>query len=255
MGRILRKEAIALGREPYIDKVQLAARQGGLSTSATTFWAVSAAYVQLTAAAAMEAVSSSANDAAAGTGARTIRVYGIDGNYDAIIEDVTLNGTTPVALVTSLIAVNKIEVLTAGSGLVNAGTIDVRTVTGSTVKNRINTSPILRGQTCSFLYTIPRKHIGLLSSVKFSSTGNTGDFTVYLLGYDSSGVEKGLGAAACSLSNTGFCEGKGEIDLGSGLLIPEKTLIELRGVVSAGTPAGYASAELLVIDTKNNGIF
>lgn len=74
-------------------------------------------------------VSSSAADASAGTGARTVRVYYVDvTGVTAGTEDVTLNGTTNVNLVTTTKCfIEKMEVLTAGSGAVAAGTITLRT--------------------------------------------------------------------------------------------------------------------------------
>ena len=65
----------------------------------------------------------SANDTAAGTGARTVRVWGIDSNYNFKTEDVTLNGQTAVNLaggVATYILIYKMKVLTAGSGNANA---------------------------------------------------------------------------------------------------------------------------------------
>lgn len=79
-----------------------------------------------TSAAATNIISSSANDAAAGTGARTCRVIGIDTNYKKLVETVTLNGTTQVVLTGTYLRINSVEVLTAGSGAANAGTIQVR---------------------------------------------------------------------------------------------------------------------------------
>jgi hypothetical protein len=74
-------------------------------------------------------VSSSAADTSAGTGARTVRIYYVDATgATAGTEDVTLNGTTNVNLVTTTKCfIEKIAVLTVGSGLANAGTITLRT--------------------------------------------------------------------------------------------------------------------------------
>lgn len=80
------------------------------------------------AAAATTVVSSDANDdgSPAGTGARTVRVIGLDSSYRLISEDATLNGTGAVTLTKEFYRVFSVEVLTAGSGLTNAGTIDVK---------------------------------------------------------------------------------------------------------------------------------
>lgn len=216
------------------------------STTAQTVWAVgSGTYAQLTSGAALEAVSGSANDAAAGTGARTIRVQGLDASYLPFAETVTLNGTTPVALAnTSAIAINSVEVLTAGSGLTNAGDIDIRTVSGSTVKTRIEANIEAVGKARDFIYTTSALVYGLLKRIQVYATGSTGDIWVYLNSYNSSGVKKVLAESSFSLDNTGFASGPFAIDFGTGLNIPKQTLIELRVDVSAGTPVVNAAGEL-----------
>jgi hypothetical protein len=73
--------------------------------------------------------SANANDTAAGTGARTVKIYYVDQTgATAGTETATLNGTTGVNLVTTTKCfIEKIEVLTAGSGGVNAGIISLYT--------------------------------------------------------------------------------------------------------------------------------
>lgn len=89
-------------------------------------WTGGGAYPFPAAAAATTIVSSSANDTAAGTGARTCRVVGLDANFKLVSEVVTLNGTTPVALVGVFFRILHAYVLTAGSGTTNAGAVDVK---------------------------------------------------------------------------------------------------------------------------------
>jgi len=74
-------------------------------------------------------VSSSANDSSAGTGARTVRIYWMNqAGATTGFEDVTLNGVTPVNLVTSTKCfIEAIEVLTVGSTRSNAGIITLKT--------------------------------------------------------------------------------------------------------------------------------
>jgi len=69
-------------------------------------------------------VSSSANDSAAGTGARTVVVEYLNGDLDYSFEVVTLNGTTPVlTLATDVRWVQAVHMATAGSGGKAAGNI------------------------------------------------------------------------------------------------------------------------------------
>lgn len=69
-------------------------------------------------------VSTSANDAAAGTGIRTVEVHYLDANLIRRLETVTLNGTTPVLMVaTNVRFIECMHMLTYGSGKSAAGII------------------------------------------------------------------------------------------------------------------------------------
>lgn len=216
------------------------------STTAATVWAVgSGSYAQLTTGTALEVVSSSANDTAAGTGARTVLVRGVDASYVPFQETVTLNGVTPVALAnTSVIAINAVVLLTAGSGLTNAGNIDVRTVSGSVIKSRISLNVEANSRARDFIYTIPASQTALLKRIQVYVTGSTGDIWVYLNSFNSTGMKQVRTEGSFSLDNTGFASGPFLMDFGTGIHLPEKTLIELRADVSAGTPVVNAIGEL-----------
>lgn len=75
----------------------------------------------------MSFVSSSVNDAAAGTGLRTLLMSYIEhSTLAAKTEVITMNGTTPVlSVATNIRFINSLTMLTAGSGGKNAGTITV----------------------------------------------------------------------------------------------------------------------------------
>lgn len=77
------------------------------------------------AATALEVASSDAADASGGTGAKTIRIYGLDTSYAYQTADVTMNGQTAVAVATEFLHVYGAEVLTVGTGGKNAGIISV----------------------------------------------------------------------------------------------------------------------------------
>lgn len=105
----------------------MVAYNSGITTTFEQVWGNSNSYTFRTAAATMTISSGSANDAAAGTGARTCRVTGIDANYSLLTETVTLNGQTGVTLANQYMLINSVEMLTAGSGKTNAGIIYVGT--------------------------------------------------------------------------------------------------------------------------------
>lgn len=109
----------------------------------------------------LEIVSSSASDAAAGTGARTANVHLLDGSNVETVQAVTLNGTTAVALTGGPYRnVNKIWAATAGSGGTNAGTLTVRTAGGAgTNRGQV---PVTRSVSNGLCYQIPSTKVGIL---------------------------------------------------------------------------------------------
>lgn len=108
-------------------------------------------------------VSSSANDAAAGTGMRTCRLSGLGATGLAQLEDVTLNGTNAVTTTNRWYRVNRVTGLTGGSGQTNAGAITVRH--SSTTANIFAVMPAGFGQSQIAAYTIPADQNGLILEV------------------------------------------------------------------------------------------
>lgn len=130
-------------------------------------------YTFPTAASSMEVISSSASDAAAGTGAQTVRIDGLDGQLNPVTAEASLNGTTAVALATPFFRVNSLRVTRAGSGLTNAGEIRVRGAGAGTIYGVI---PIGAALASHGIYTVKR------------------GFTAYVVG-SSFAVERGTGSA------------------------------------------------------------
>ena len=100
-------------------------------------------------------VSSAPADASGGTGAQTIRIYGLK-TWDSIetneLITMPVDGTTPVNTVNSYVIIHRMKVLTWGSGKTNAGTITATAATDGTV-----TAQILAGknQTLMAVYGVP----------------------------------------------------------------------------------------------------
>lgn len=127
------------------------------ATTAEDIWEVGGTYANgyLSTASVLEIVSSSANDAAAGTGARTVRVYGLDANWDLQTVDVTLNGTSAVDLSGTWMRVWRIRLLTAGSGALPAGNLTLRVDGGGSTVAQLQTA---QSSTTMALFTVPRRH-------------------------------------------------------------------------------------------------
>ena len=84
-------------------------------------------------AAKLDVTSSSVADASAGTGARTVMIYGLDFDGNPLVETLTMNGQTIVQTVESFWRIFGVKIVTAGTGRKNAGDIYiVKTGTGGT---------------------------------------------------------------------------------------------------------------------------
>lgn len=100
-----------------------------VDTTQETVWPDGGTIPHPTVASVLKISSSDANDTSAGTGARTVFIEGLDGDYNVVSETVTLNGQTAVNTTNSYLYVNSFYVATAGSGGENAGNINAGTGT------------------------------------------------------------------------------------------------------------------------------
>lgn len=101
---------------------------GADGSTSTDIW------VQPTVARIHALVSSDAADAAAGTGMRTVEVFGLQ-TWDSVetSEIVTLNGTTPVNTAVSYVIIHRMLGRTFGSGFENAGIVKATAATDATI--------------------------------------------------------------------------------------------------------------------------
>lgn len=136
-----------------------------------SIWDQGGLYVYPAAATLMTLSSTSAADTAAGTGARTVLVTGLDANYAEIQETVTLNGLTAVATVNQFLRIFGATVLTAGSGGTAAGSIYVGTgVVTAGVPATIYAKVTLGFNTTQMSqYTVPAGYTAYLADVSVSA--------------------------------------------------------------------------------------
>lgn len=166
-------------------------------------WPAGGVFTFPTSAAATAVVSSSASDASAGTGARTITVDGLDSDYNEVVQTVTLNGVTPVSLPTNLFRVNTMEVATAGSGRVNAGTIDI-TIGGT----KVSEIPASRGVAQTAVFTVPNNYSQCLLLDLFVNVaqGAAGSVTIELWKRLPNGLEQELVSYFLDTQATSFID-------------------------------------------------
>jgi hypothetical protein len=127
----------------------------------------------------------------------TITIVGLDANYAAITETLTLNGTTNVPTTNSYLRINSMFVAT-GSATNPAGVITLKNTGGTVTYAQINTAVFNGvtssiGQTQMAVYTVPAGYTfyGYRYSAYSSFNGNSVNYTTYRAVTNSSaGVQK-----------------------------------------------------------------
>lgn len=140
-----------------------------------SLWDQGGLYVFPAAASVMTLSSSSAADAAAGTGARTVLVSGLNSAYVEQQEVITLNGQTGVNTVNQYLRATSITTLSAGSGGINAGDIymGTGTITLGVPANVFAKIPVGFGVNQAAQYTVPAGHTAYLVDIIGSCVQST----------------------------------------------------------------------------------
>lgn len=197
-------------------------------------------YVYLTSAEQLKVSSSSANDTSAGSGVRTMTLYGLDANLLEISEVVSMNGVTAVTTTKSFLRIYRAVATTVGTaGGTNLGNITITNNAGTITLVYI---PIGDGQTLMTLSTIPAGKVGYLTQLTASTDSNKGArFSLYTRQLDG-----GILYPWVIKYRAYLVGGNNTVPLTIPFRIPEKTDIEIRFTTpgSAGTTSGGATYEL-----------
>lgn len=235
------RDLVAKGLPPGASPFYIIGRKTGVNNARLDMWEGSTALYVFPPAGGirMQVVSASANDAAAGTGARKVHFHGLDANYNQFVETVTLNGTTPVLTTkTDILRVNFFHVETVGTGEVAAGNISLQNV-GGTVTYSLISAGFNTARTG--VYTVPAGYTAYLAQWAPSGGSAAAHFNQIDLQATSH-----LGVAypgtfivqdAVGNQNNGF-----DVTFSIPIKIPEKMDIKLTGVSDSGSAAATLKA-------------
>ena len=208
------------------------------SGSFETIWETGNDYPWQSSAVTVNVVSDDTDDDVAGTGARTLRIQGLDGSYNLVEETVDMDGTTTVTTTQTFLRVFRMSVETAGSSGNNEGTITVTYTGGSDVAATITAG---NGQTLMTLYTIPAGYTGYLLSMNISS-GKDQEMEFKFIQRDNSVANAGF-------QTKQFLEVRGgqtTVIFNAINIIPQKSDIYISGKASS-TSSASASFDLLLV--------
>jgi hypothetical protein len=245
------REDVAAGRYPDAQIVPIWGKNATLSTLAD-IWPQNSVRTLWTAGVQLGFSSSSAADASGGTGARTLRATLVRASGAEVTEDIALNGQTKVQSVgTDYIRCQKMEVLTVGSGNVNAGSIYCYDTSDSLVSGVPQTATKIAGridvgenESLHGWWFVPAGKTAFLLTVRMSTgdataTAKYGRGQLKIQGPNLIAKLKPLGQMASpSAPDT--------MRPGPMILYPEKTDIIFQGTMSAAGEADLY-AELLVM--------
>ena len=192
--------------------------------------------------------STSADDAAAGTGARTVFISGLDGDYNVVSDTVTLDGQTEVNTTNSYLYVNEFYVLTVGSGEKNAGAINAGTGTVTAGVPAVLYDEIAVGynQRTTGHYCVPAGFTGYMVTgiITTGQASGSSSVTSYLKQHGPDGILR-VGAVA-TLNN-----GSVQYDFDPPYVIPEKNCVGASAIGSANNNSVSSFFNIILI--KNSG--
>mgnify|MGYP001545900358 CR=1 FL=1 len=176
-----------------------------------------------------------------GTDSCTVKVVGLDSNYDVISENVTVSGTANTALSTSFYRIN--DMITIGGNTAN-GTIKLQS--DSTIYGQINPRT---GRNQASIFTVPRGYQFYLNRLSaFCATAAINNRTLFFRNRvtTAAGIE-------FNVAETTFLE-QMIIDRQYPFAYAEKSDIQLQGKASAGVQEYGVFGEGILIDETGTGL-
>ena len=251
----------ACGNLTGVSAVHKFGHNDSIGAALEDLWTTGGVYPWPTTAVALEAISTDATDNAAGAGARTITVEGLDANFAEQTATITMhasdgtNASDPT--VEKFIRVNRAYIATGGtyadtdSGS-HVGTIVIRASGAGATQITLHLEDgIAQGQSTIARYTVPAGKNALLTrfSSNFQSTTKTAN--IYLLQRPSADVTSApFGAKRLVIEFTGI-SGTIERKIDSFIKFEEKTDIWVAAIASAVGAKVAAQFDLIMFDTTS----
>lgn len=218
-----------------------------VDTASETVWPIGGVLSLPSAATAMTVSSSSTDDTAAGTGARTVFIEGLNSSYDEVSETVVLDGQTGVSTVNSYIHIQSMYVATAGTGLTAAGTIYIGTGTVTAGVPAVIYNGIALGDNASLTasWTVPAGYTAYILSGNVSTANQTGGQHVVarLAVITQSGIVRSTATVTIFNNFANF-------EFITPLQVPEKATIQIRAFGS--TTNNHVSGAFQLVYIKND---
>lgn len=199
-----------------------------------------------------------AADTAAGAGARSIELHGINAAGDEIVEVIDTAGASASSPSTnSFIRLYHAAVKTSGTyGTATAGShvgdITIENAAGGTDWAQIQLNGFPSGNTCIGSLTIPRNHVGLLSSIQINVDASGGK-TMDVLIMQRSQILQTAAPYAPILKIQEFLgmSGESSIHFDVPFKVPELTDIGVMAKSSNGTNAISVDMEVLMLEAES----
>jgi len=230
---------VALGQVPGYSSFSIFGYNPDLDQTEESVWPDGSTVPHPTVAAQLTIVSTDAADdgAPVGTGARTVYLEGLNGDYEVVSETVIMNGTTGVTTSNSYLYINQFYVATVGSGGSNAGEITAKLST--TLYDLI---AVGNNQRTTGHYCVPAGYTAYLNAGSLTCGQLSGSTSVtgYLKSHGPDGV---LRVVAVTTINNGSIE----FDFVNPVRLPEKTCIGATAIGSANNNSVASWFNILLV--------
>ena len=220
-------------------------RNPSVGTTEEDIWAGGGVYPWPQAAETLRiAAGGNANDTAAGTGARTVRIEGLDNSMNEITEDLTTAGASASSPTTNTFCrVNRAYVLTSGTYTgTNTGAI---TIENTSSLNSLANIEAVRGQTQLSMYTVPNGKTAYITALGVEVEGSKSADVYFYQRQGADVLAAPFTAKRILYAATGL-SGNYTEQLHAHLVIPGNTDLWWGAAVSSGSTAVAVTYDMFV---------